>query len=430
MIRKNLLYLAILLSFFFAATLVVIHLQLRGQALDNAESQVQKFIHSYRSVRQLVRVLHKPEVYRLQGAGLLDPDYFSPVFLSSTYIARGYLTLLNQSLTSEGVPSVEFKLATDNPRNPVNMADERELALLAAMRRGEFEKFLSVDEQGDGPRLFYAIATKPLTEGCLECHGDPVRAPKMLLEQYGDIGGFNEKVGQIRALISMRVSLKPYFEDANRLFGIIAAALLLVFLMLYLVIASFLGRLDRKNRKISDQKQELEKLSQHDSMTCTLNRVGFKSRFPQLLEMAKRYQEPLCLVLMDIDKFKRVNDLYGHDAGDALLTEFARRTQEKLRTTDLFCRWGGEEFLICLPKTSLEQATLLAERIRLSLAGDSIRHGDREIHLSASCGIAGYCDGEQLDDMVKRADKAMYKAKRLGRNRVVVADGCSRGQSN
>lgn len=419
-IRKNLLYLALLLTFFCGAVLVVIHLQLRGQALDNAESQAAKFLHSYRSVRHLVRAWQKPEVSRLQQSGQLDNEYFSPVLLSSTYIARGYLDFLNQSLSTEGEPRVEFKLATDNPRNPLNRADDREMALLEAMRRGEIEDFVSVDERGDEPTLFYAMATEPLTESCLQCHGDPAKAPRMLIAQYGDQGGFHEQVGQVRALISMRVPLAPYYEDADRLFGILAAALLLVFLALYLVIASFLGRLDRKSRKISEQKRELEKLSQQDAMTGTLNRVGFKSRFQHLLQIAKRYREPLCLVMMDIDRFKQINDTLGHAVGDEVLIEFTRRTQQQLRTADLFCRWGGEEFLVCLPQTTLENARKLAERMRLSLAEDPMQQGEREIHLTASYGVADSREGDLLDDIVKRADKAMYKAKQLGRNRVVL----------
>jgi len=422
MTTNSRLLLALLFALAYGALLLLIHHQLRAHALAEAESQVEKFHLTYRSVRRMVRESQKPEIYRLQETGRLDPDYFSPNLLSSTFSARGFLTHLNQDLTRWGEPPVEFKLASDNPRNPINRADQREAALLEAMRRGEMREHKAVIERQDGPVFFYAMPTAPLTAECLRCHGRPEDAPRMMLELYGDKNGFYENAGSIRALASMQVPLAPYFAKADRFFTVIAWSLLAVFVALYLVLWVLLRRLQHKNQRIAEQNRALDQLSRHDPLTGALNRYGFRIQIDELLHIVQRYREPLSLILLDIDFFKRINDRYGHQAGDALLVEVTRRIAGHQRAADVLCRWGGEEFMLALPNTALLRARSLAERLRLALETQPLLLGEQSVDVTASLGVTEYREGDTLDSLISRADQAMYSAKRAGRNRVEIQD--------
>ena len=128
------------------------------------------------------------------------------------------------------------------------------------------------------------------------------------------------------------------------------------------------------------------------------------------------------MLVADIDFFKSVNDTYGHDAGDAVLREFAARFRRNTRGIDLACRLGGEEFMIIMPETELASALQVGERLRACIAADTFTiNADTQLRVTASCGIATL---ERSDDtpetLFKRADKALYAAKRDGRNRVVA----------
>jgi diguanylate cyclase (GGDEF)-like protein len=141
----------------------------------------------------------------------------------------------------------------------------------------------------------------------------------------------------------------------------------------------------------------------------------------RLEEMAAEPEQagaPFTLVLVDIDHFKQVNDEHGHDVGDQALVQFVDELRRGLRDSDLLGRWGGEEFLLLLPQTRLEQGAALAERLRVRIANARLGLPVRELRLSGSFGVAEFSPGEDLDQCLKRADEALYRAKALGRNRV------------
>ena len=132
--------------------------------------------------------------------------------------------------------------------------------------------------------------------------------------------------------------------------------------------------------------------------------------------------KPLTVLVLDIDYFKSINDTYGHDAGDDVLREFAVRIRKSIRGIDLACRYGGEEFVVVMPETDMAVATMVAERLRRRIAGEPfpIQQGARTIEVTISIGIAalGSAD-DNAASVLKRADQALYRAKRDGRNRVV-----------
>jgi len=174
--------------------------------------------------------------------------------------------------------------------------------------------------------------------------------------------------------------------------------------------------------QLRDRNDELERLSHTDVLTGLGNRLHVEEQLSQRCNTARRYREPLSVALFDIDHFKQVNDTYGHPAGDLVLREFARRLRHELRTDDIACRWGGEEFLIILPRTGLDEAKIVAERIRASIAVTPIPAGDLEIAVTVSGGCAAG-QGSSPDDLVKVADIRLYEAKAAGRNRIVAAPG-------
>jgi len=163
--------------------------------------------------------------------------------------------------------------------------------------------------------------------------------------------------------------------------------------------------------------RELVRISQIDHLTKISNRTRLDSIFMQELDRAKRYKRDLSIILLDIDYFKRINDEFGHLAGDGVLIEFVQAASESIRTTDFIGRWGGEEFLVICPETGTEQAQILAERIRISVKNRQFSTG---LEHTVSIGVASFGEGDTADSMLLRADAAMYEAKNSGRDRVCV----------
>lgn len=169
---------------------------------------------------------------------------------------------------------------------------------------------------------------------------------------------------------------------------------------------------------------ELDRQASYDGLTGTLNRRAFERVAEAEWSRAVRHDLPLAVLVLDLDRFKSLNDTYGHDAGDIWLRAFADLTQGLLRREDLLCRYGGEEFLALLPQTSLDSARLAAERIRRGVEGLRLAHGGAELASTVSIGVA-IRDGADttLKAVIAAADRALYRAKAEGRNRVEIASG-------
>lgn len=157
-----------------------------------------------------------------------------------------------------------------------------------------------------------------------------------------------------------------------------------------------------------------------DALTGLPNRRYFDERLESEVGRANRYGKPLTLAMLDIDHFKRINDAYGHAAGDAVLRQVAHVLLEQIRDADFVARYGGEEFVLILPETDVSRALFVAERIRQAVAAASLRLPDgRELSVTASLGIAAFQgDNGSGDELLRHADRAMYAAKEKGRNRV------------
>ena len=177
---------------------------------------------------------------------------------------------------------------------------------------------------------------------------------------------------------------------------------------------------DMTERKLRED--ELLRLATTDPLTGMFNRRHGTERIAEAMDRFRRYRTPAALMMVDIDHFKRVNDTYGHDAGDAVLQEIARRLRNGVRSVDSVVRWGGEEFLVLLPETNGSAALAAADHLLKAIRLRPVTAGDTEIPVTASIGVATLReDMATIDQFIKPADSALYNAKTAGRNRVVAA---------
>ena len=168
--------------------------------------------------------------------------------------------------------------------------------------------------------------------------------------------------------------------------------------------------------------QQLEDLVIHDQLTGAYSRNYLFQQMEQQVARRRRHGDNACVVMLDLDHFKQVNDSYGHPAGDRVLMHVVQQVSQQLREGDVLARVGGEEFMVLLPGTSLADAVPIAERLRTVMAGAWISEGESRIHMPASFGVAELRSTESQADWFRRADHALYRAKAQGRNQVVVAD--------
>ena len=175
----------------------------------------------------------------------------------------------------------------------------------------------------------------------------------------------------------------------------------------------------RKRRQVEDA---LSRAARSDPLTGLMNRRAMMERFEYQLTHYQRNRIPFAVLMGDIDHFKQINDTCGHAEGDRVLISIAGKIRENLRSQDLLARWGGEEFLILLPDTDLEGGITVAEKIRLQVAQHDFPGEKKVLALTISFGVACYTDEQTIDDCIKAADEALYRAKQQGRNRVVAPD--------
>ena len=175
--------------------------------------------------------------------------------------------------------------------------------------------------------------------------------------------------------------------------------------------------IDRDITKRKQLETELKDAAQRDPLTGAWNRRQFESFLADAHAQVTRYGHPYSLLLIDVDHFKSVNDRFGHDVGDKVLVKLCDTLTSRMRETDNLCRWGGEEFIILLPQTSLENGHALAENLRQTVNQLSIPPLE-SISISISIGVAQFKTQDKIEQVIKRADEALFRAKANGRNRV------------
>jgi diguanylate cyclase (GGDEF)-like protein len=189
-----------------------------------------------------------------------------------------------------------------------------------------------------------------------------------------------------------------------------------------IAVATLTAEMSRLRNRLRHQKEELlqavakiQTLATVDELTSLANRRHMNA----VLQAQSSRGELVCIALLDIDYFKSVNDRYGHAVGDSVLRLFADTARAELRANDVLARWGGEEFLLMLPDTTLADAIRVLERMAARFSACSVQGIDPDIHITFSAGATQRSEGEPLDTTISRADKAMYQAKSGGRNQIV-----------
>jgi len=178
---------------------------------------------------------------------------------------------------------------------------------------------------------------------------------------------------------------------------------------------------DKINQLETELSEMCEKVHE-DHLTGVLNRRGLDSAFERETSRAIRHQTPLCYALMDIDNFKQLNDTHGHKVGDDVLVYLAESVKNTTRPEDIVSRYGGEEFVILLPNTKLEEAVEILARIRRNLTKKFFLHENKRLLITFSAGVAQHQPGESQEDTFKRADEALYRAKKGGKNQILISE--------
>lgn len=173
-----------------------------------------------------------------------------------------------------------------------------------------------------------------------------------------------------------------------------------------------------RNQELRVAMQQIRELAHVDELTGVANRRRLMDVLTSEINRCRRSRSPLSIALLDIDHFKRINDRFGHPAGDAILRRVACSVDERMQDIDCFGRYGGEEFMMILPQTDLKGARTKAERICQSLRETSCDSLQKGLQITASVGVAQYRDSELAEDVIQRADEALYQAKTTGRDRV------------
>jgi diguanylate cyclase (GGDEF)-like protein len=238
-------------------------------------------------------------------------------------------------------------------------------------------------------------------ESCLECHNSQ---------------GY--RIGDVIGAISVSIPVNSLLREikTNRLI-ILTGGILTVGLLLGILY--FLTW--RLVRKLDETQQELKKLASTDELTGLKNRRQIMKRLDEEFERAVRLTAPLCIIVLDIDHFKQINDSYGHPCGDQVLMQVAARLSENLRSYDSIGRIGGEEFLVISPGTAVDEAALLADRLLKTIRGTAFKDGPCTFDITISAGISMLSQADQnIDVLIRRADAALYKAKQGGRDMFVV----------
>jgi diguanylate cyclase (GGDEF)-like protein len=289
------------------------------------------------------------------------------------------------------------------PRTSLRLLEPSRVRLIAVCRAGAtlHHNPMTPFRLGEGLVGWIAERGEPLRTG--DAHADPRFAPRPgMKERMGSFVGAPLMAGaQCMGVLSAVHPALDYFgaEDEQ-------------LLVLIATIAAPHVEIAR-----------LSRLMRVDSLTGTLNRRGLREAFPDGpgAKAAEALVEPLSVAMVDIDHFKRVNDRYGHAVGDEVLRAVSERLAASLRAGDGVVRYGGEEFLLVLPHADQPASARIAERAREFVAAAPVATAGTEIAVTVSVGVAERRAGESRDDVIERADRAMYAAKRAGRNRVELA---------
>jgi diguanylate cyclase (GGDEF)-like protein len=321
---------------------------------------------------------------------LPERDLQTPSGRRLTLINPAYMTRQVYELAQE-IGQPQGHLLSLKPLRPENVSDPWETAALKALEQGQAEA-RGIGKVG-GKEVFRLMRPFITEKSCLGCHA-----------------GQGYRLGDIQGGISLAVSMASLRQAQSSMKVALVAGHALLWLLGVVGIVFAVGKLEKAHLQIIT-------LVNTDSLTHLANRRFFIDFLEKAMSFAKRHKQALSVIMADLDHFKSINDTYGHQAGDQVLAAFGQVMQTSIRQEDVAARFGGEEFIIMLPGTTSQDATILADRLRKSL--ENLAFPPLKLRVTASFGIAQYRSDDTFESLVKRADEALYAAKADGRNRVM-----------
>jgi len=231
----------------------------RNMAVDNAYLKINDMLLNYKAVRKYVSKEQKKEVYNLQEQKIIDIEYFHPTLLSSSFSAKQVNKYYNSFRKEENKKPIIIRFASDNPRDPNNQGDKKELELLKKFNNKEIKSYSELITTDDGVKLYYVLPTEPSVEKCMRCHSNPKSSPKDLVKLYGDKNGFYEEVGKIRAILTTTYPMDEELKNANSFFISLTIITFIVFLIIIILLRLFLNQVDKKNKILETLNSELDK---------------------------------------------------------------------------------------------------------------------------------------------------------------------------
>ena len=350
--------------------------------------------------------IYAPITDRLQPNPYLDDPHRDLTATDGqrlTKVNPAFMTRLLSEMPDHTAENIQFHITSLNPLNPHNAPDDWERVALQSFEHNAVEHFAVVEEPGG--RFLRYMGRLVTEQACLICHAKQ---------------GY--QLGNVRGGIRVSLPLAPFeaaAADSRRQSYWVHGAFWLITLTLLwvggILLLRNVAQLEGLNRYMKDLNKQLEGAALTDSLTGIPNRLYFDQQIEANMRSAQRYGMAFSLIMLDLDYFKQVNDHHGHTVGDRVLQEFGQIVKQQLRLTDQFARWGGEEFIIATPHTQLNDALIVAERIRVAIAQYDFSTVGQ---VTASIGVIEYRAGETVITVLERVDNALYRAKANGRNRV------------
>lgn len=320
--------------------------------------------------------------------------------------------LISEDFQKRTTQGMNFRNISDDNRNPKNAPYAYEREAIEYFKNNPNKKEFFRELHVDNKRVYFYAAPIKIEPFCLMCHGKQEDAPAYIRNTYST--GYNYQIGDIRGISSITIEKNILFETMQAKYKVRVVFSLVIVIMTIMLIFLLVRRAKTIETKMM---QHLEEMSFTDSLTGLWNRRKLMEWIEQYHKLFLRYGEKYTLIMVDIDYFKVVNDSYGHPQGDTVLQEFSKILRLHCRQTDHIGRWGGEEFMFILPKTTLNQAVIHAEVIRKKIEEYTFESIGKK---TASFGVAEIQPNESIEMLISRVDRALYHAKGQGRNRVCV----------
>lgn len=276
-------FLPMLLVYFI--TMFFYYTQTHSLIIKDVENNIENMLLSQRALTHLVADVQKPEINRLKEKGSIDKDYFSPEILSSSYLAKELSKYVNLERKKVGLEPIIFKYAAPNPTNTENRADAYEMNIYKKFQNKEITKYKETITENGKSYLYYAIAGETFEKRCMECHSIPENAPASLLERYGRNNGFEQKVGDLSSIISIKTPLDGIYKENDKNFFVTSAIIFSIFVVLFIIsekIKTYLGNKDKQLQEAhKNEERQIQKAKALESSIEKLYNHVISSQFDE-----------------------------------------------------------------------------------------------------------------------------------------------------